>query len=64
MLSSVLTTTAFSTGTAMVMIGMHSNANPKPAITCTNDAAKMATAITISCTVVTADESATYACRR
>ena len=62
--SSVLTTTASFTGTASVMIGMHSRANPKPAMTCTNAATKMATATTMSCAVVTTDESATYAGHR
>ena len=61
MLSSVLTTTACCTGTASVMMGMHSNAKPNPAMTWTYAATKMATATTMSCTVVTTDESATYA---
>ena len=59
--SNVLTTTAFSTGTARVMMGIASRANPKPAMTCVNAATKMATATTTSCTVVTTVESATYA---
>ena len=62
--SNVLTTTACSTGTARVMIGIASSAKPKPAMTCVNAATKMAMATTTSCTVVTIAESATYAGHR
>lgn len=42
-------------------MGIDSNANPKPAITCTNAAVKMAAATTRSSVAVTSPESATYA---